>query len=96
MIPGSTWLQERWLSGGIGGKAEDGIRCTNSHEWLRGQLRDWAEEALEARRLRTEGLFGPKEMCEVSEAYLSGRTNEQHRLCNVLIFEAWIANQSEI
>ena len=66
------------------------------HEWLRGPLGDWAEELLDSRRLHSEGFFRPEKVREVWKMHLPGRTNEQHRLWNVLMFQAWLANQSEI
>ena len=63
------------------------------HEWLRGPLREWAEELLDARRLDREGHLDPKPIRALWEAHLSGRVNAQHRLWSVLMFQSWFERQ---
>ncbi len=58
--------------------------------WLRGPLRGWAEELLDARRLRREGFFRPEPLREKWEEHLSGRFNWQYLLWDVLVFQAWL------
>jgi asparagine synthase (glutamine-hydrolysing) len=58
-------------------------------EWLRGPLRDWAENLLGEPRLRQAGFFDAAAIRKVWDNHVSGRSNEQYRLWNVLMFEAW-------
>jgi asparagine synthase (glutamine-hydrolysing) len=58
--------------------------------WLRGPLREWAEELLDERRLRTEGYFRPDPIRRMWAAHLSGRANMQHQLWDVLMFQSWL------
>lgn len=61
--------------------------------WLRGPLINWAEDLLDAERLRKEGYLNPQPIQQAWQEHLSGRRNWQYRLWNVLIFEEWLASQ---
>ncbi len=61
------------------------------HDWLRGPLRDWAEALLDEKRLREEGFFEPGPVRTLWDSHQAGRTNEQHALWDVLMFQAWLA-----
>jgi asparagine synthase (glutamine-hydrolysing) len=63
------------------------------HEWLRGPLREWAEELLDPARLRREGYLEPEPIRRIWDFHLSGKSNEQYRLWDVLMFQAWLAAQ---
>jgi asparagine synthase (glutamine-hydrolysing) len=58
-------------------------------DWLRGPLRNWAEELLNQDRLRREGFFRSEPIRELWAEHLSGQQNWQGHLWNVLMFQAW-------
>lgn len=71
-------------------KAGFGIPLEN---WLRGGLRDWVEHLLDPQRLREEGFFDENLVRRVWATHLEGKVNLQHRLWNVLAFQAWLEHR---
>jgi asparagine synthase (glutamine-hydrolysing) len=59
-------------------------------DWLRGPLRSWAEELLAPERLRREGYVRPEPVHAAWTAHLTGRQDNEYRLWDVLMFEAWL------
>jgi asparagine synthase (glutamine-hydrolysing) len=57
--------------------------------WLRGALREWAEELLDERRLREDGFFQPEAIRRAWFQHLSGHRNNQYLLWDVLMFQSW-------
>lgn len=61
--------------------------------WLRGPLREWAEFLIDEKRLSKEGFFNPTPIREKWAEHLSGKRNWQYLLWDVLMFQAWLAEQ---
>jgi asparagine synthase (glutamine-hydrolysing) len=62
--------------------------------WLRGPLRDWAENLLSERRLAGEGYFNPAPIRSAWALHQSGRANMQYQLWAILMFQSWLEGQS--
>ena len=58
-------------------------------DWLRGPLRDWAENLLSERALLQDGLLNPTPVRQVWEEHLSGRRDWSARIWIVLMLMAW-------
>jgi asparagine synthase (glutamine-hydrolysing) len=62
-------------------------------DWLRGPLREWAEELLSEARLIREGFFYPHIIRSKWAEHLSGSRNWQSQIWTVLMFQAWLENE---
>jgi asparagine synthase (glutamine-hydrolysing) len=60
-------------------------------DWLRGPLREWAEDLLQEDRLKREGYLHPEEVRRIWQAHLSGATDYQYHLWDVLSFQCWLS-----
>ena len=63
--------------------------------WLRGPLRDWAEDLINEKKLREENLLNPLAIRRKWKEHLDGTKNWQDPLWNVLIFQQWLDNEKK-
>ncbi|WP_320171796.1 asparagine synthase (glutamine-hydrolyzing) [Maridesulfovibrio sp.] len=57
--------------------------------WLRGPLKEWAEDLLSNKRLDSDGFFysGPVRLAWIE--HLLGKKDNQYRIWNILMFQSW-------
>ncbi|PXX90715.1 asparagine synthase (glutamine-hydrolyzing) [Marinobacter vulgaris] len=58
--------------------------------WLRGALRDWAEELLEPAKLKEEGFWNVETVRWFWSEHISGREDYSFQLWGVLMFQQWL------
>ncbi len=58
--------------------------------WLRGPLREWAEDLLNSSSIRQQGFLNPLPIQKKWEEHLKGDRNWQYYLWSVLMFQAWL------
>ncbi|RVU41289.1 asparagine synthase (glutamine-hydrolyzing) [Rheinheimera riviphila] len=63
--------------------------------WLRGPLREWAEQLLDPVLLQQQGILNVEYIRQLWLEHLSGSRNWHSQLWNVLMFQAWLAHQQE-
>jgi asparagine synthase (glutamine-hydrolysing) len=61
--------------------------------WLRGPLRDWAEELMNPARLSSEGFFNVASVRDVWEQHLRGSRQGHYLIWDVLMFQSWLDHQ---
>jgi asparagine synthase (glutamine-hydrolysing) len=59
-------------------------------QWLRDPLREWAENLLDEKRLRRQGVLVSDAVRCLWTEHLSGRCNHQYVLWSILMFQAWL------
>lgn len=62
-------------------------------EWLRGPMREWAEQLLDETRLRQEGFFDARQIRQRWQEHLSQKRDWSPGLWHVLMFQAWLDEQ---
>ena len=62
-------------------------------EWLRGDLREWAESLLDAKKLEREGFFHPEPIRAKWNEHISGKINWHYYLWDILMFQSWLESQ---
>lgn len=58
-------------------------------QWLRGPLREWAEDLLAPRALMQDEFLSAPEVRAVWQEHLSGRRDREAELWSVLVFQEW-------
>ena len=64
-------------------------------DWIKGPLRDWAEDLLDSRRMAQDGWFDPNVVNRRWQDHLSGRRSSPQALWALLMFQSWLRNQKE-
>ncbi len=62
-------------------------------EWMKGPLREWAEDLLSPREMRAQGWFDPALVSARWAQHLSGRQDSTAAIWAVLMFQAWLREQ---
>lgn len=61
--------------------------------WLRGPLREWAEDLLDARKIASQGYLNHTMVGAMWDEHRSAKFDRSVHLWNILMFQAWLAKQ---
>ncbi|MBV2181858.1 MAG: asparagine synthase (glutamine-hydrolyzing) [Castellaniella sp.] len=61
--------------------------------WLRGPLREWADDLLQPVRMQQEGYLNERMVQAVWQEHLGGRMDRSTKLWSILMFQAWMRSQ---
>jgi asparagine synthase (glutamine-hydrolysing) len=64
--------------------------------WIRGPLRDWAEELLASERIKADGILNPATVQNAWTDHVSGRRNREYQLWDVLMFQSWLQHSGSL
>ena len=63
--------------------------------WIKGPLKDWAEDLISENRLKREGYFDYIVIRQMWDQHQASKRNWQYQLWNILMFQSWLhENQS--
>jgi len=62
-------------------------------DWLRGPLKEWANDLLNEDRLRSEGFFHVEPIKKIWLEHQQGVRNCQYQLWPILMFQLWLENE---
>jgi asparagine synthase (glutamine-hydrolysing) len=91
----ATWLLKRLLHRYVPAPLVDRPKTGFSvpiGDWLRGPLRDWAEDLLDERRMRQEGLLATETVRAMWTEHQTGSGDRPSHLWDVLMLQAWLRN----
>ncbi len=63
-------------------------------EWIKGPLRDWAEDLLDPARMAQEGCLDPAIVQRRWRDHLSGRRDSAQAIWALLMFQSWLREQA--
>jgi len=88
----SYQLADRIIPGGFSARPKVGFGVPLA-KWLRGDLRSWAEDLLDARRITNEGFFDASLVRARWDGFIAGNDADRHLLWAILMFESWLSRQ---
>ena len=62
-------------------------------DWIRGPMRDWAEDLLDNQRLNQEGYLNANSIQRKWKQHLNVKANWQEQIWDVLMFQSWLEEQ---
>jgi asparagine synthase (glutamine-hydrolysing) len=65
-------------------------------DWLRGNLKAWAEDLIRPEKLKQQGYLNPTKVQEVWQDHIGKKRNLGYLLWNILMFQAWLEHNGDL
>ena len=62
-------------------------------KWLRGRLKDWANDTLNSEEFRNSSYFNSRDVLSRWDQFISHKNNNYRVLWSILIFQSWLSQQ---
>ena len=59
-------------------------------DWLRGPLREWAEDLLDDNKIKSQGFLKPENVKSIWALHKSGEYDYTSRIWSILMFQSWL------
>tara|TARA_Y100000768_G_scaffold387217_1_gene377756 strand:+ start:3005 stop:4960 length:1956 start_codon:yes stop_codon:yes gene_type:complete len=59
--------------------------------WLRGSLKNWAEEQLDIKQLKSDWMFKPSEINRLWNEHQNFKANNSYKLWNIIMIKSWLS-----
>ena len=88
-------LLNKYLPANIYSRPKSGFSVPIS-DWLRGPLKEWADNLINPERIRKEGYFDSQILDKRWKEHLSGNKNWSSFIWSVLMFQVWLENNQKL
>ena len=62
-------------------------------DWLRGPLKEWAEDLLDNDKIKSQGFLKPENVSSIWKLHKSGKYDYTSRIWSILMFQSWLENE---
>ena len=62
-------------------------------DWLRGPLKEWAEDLLDNDKIESQGFLKPENVSSIWKLHKSGKYDYTSRIWSILMFQSWLENE---
>jgi asparagine synthase (glutamine-hydrolysing) len=81
-------LLERYVPQELFNRPKQGFSIPHG-QWLRTDLREWADALLDTEKLEASGLFNPEPIRKIWQSHLQKKSDYGHLLWTIVMFQSW-------
>ena len=58
--------------------------------WLRNELRDWSEDLIDEKKIKTQGYLNHKLVKNMWSDFINGKKIYDNKIWSILMFQSWL------